>query len=731
MAQDADTPKKELELDDLEWPDKSEEDSTTGDSASTSSAPPIGADVQAHYTKEIGADGTVTLTPILVARPIDNSYTRGDATRDTDGDGLSDYYEKRHGTDPKNADTDGDGFSDGVETEWGFDAATTWSPPNATADDVDGDGISNIDEIRFGGSPSIDMHAAAGQGTDGTELRREYYDAHKGENPIGDAWLRQSVGVEATAIEEQELLDAIGDKIFSGNPMERLAGEDALAGFDPSKIPAKARQEADDFMQQVLDGGVDAAVESGDLGTILGAMRTGQLLGGHSTEQQDQLTGAFNLALDTTMGSTAPGSAPAPDTSGGTDVSGAGGGSVGPIERESGAHGFTPDPGGAGDPVPTPPGSTPAASGGADPAPSTAPPAAATSENSADPVGSMGSRGSGGEASPPGSIGPLNTNSSTGTGGTTPGSTKETTDGSGPAIPIMSKDGNSIDHFERSNADGSTTVMTADGVEVYTLPPSSAGHDESSSTDNDTNSDSGTTDDDSGNDGTADDNADADDGGTTDDADAGDGGTTDDEDDGGTTAWIDPDAADASGSSMFDTHLTGFDRLTIAGGTVVDIGFTNTGNPNDGVGGPIDLTGATLRSPTVAGIAHVDSDAADASGAGALDTHLTGFDYLGLAGGSVVDVRFTNTGNPNGPVTGIDPSTFNPSTVGPGGTDAMLSSADLEVSFESIQIESIQFAAIDNLETGFQLDAPDQALDDGMEAGIGVGGETNGPLPFP
>ena len=27
----------------------------------------------------------------------------------------------------------------------------------------------------------------------------------------------------------------------------------------------------------------------------------------------------------------------------------------------------------------------------------------------------------------------------------------------------MSKDGNSIDHFERTNADGSTTVMTADG----------------------------------------------------------------------------------------------------------------------------------------------------------------------------------------------------------------------------------------------------------------------------
>lgn len=291
----------------------------------------------------------------------------------------------------------------------------------------------------------------------------------------------------------------------------------------------------------------------------------------------------------------------------------------------------------------------------------------------------------------------------------------------------MSKDGNSIDHFERSNADGSTTIMTADGEEAYTLPPSSAGHDESSSTDDDTNSDSGSTDDDSDNDDTSDDDAD-------------DGGTTDDGNSGEATAWVDPDAAEASGASMFDTHLTGFDRLTIAGGSVVDVAFTNTGNPNDGVGGPLDLTGATLHVPTRDEIAHLDLDAADASGAGALDTHLTGLDYLGVAGGSVVDVRFTNTGNPNGPVTGIDPGTFDPSTIGPDGTNSAatgftateftVAGADLEVSFDSNQFE-----AVDNLDTGFQLDAPDQAfddgIDDGMVAGNEVGGENNGPLPFP
>lgn len=346
----------------------------------------------------------------------------------------------------------------------------------------------------------------------------------------------------------------------------------------------------------------------------------------------------------------------------------------------------------------------------------------------------MGSRGDGGGTSLPGSIGPLNTApssersganpSSTGAGGDKAGSTHETTDGSGPAIPIMSKDGNSIDHFERSNADGSTTIMTADGEEAYTLPPSSAGHDESSSTD-DTNADAGTTDDDSDNDDTSDD---------TSDAAADDGGTTDDGNSGEATAWVDPDAVEASGAAIFDTHLTGFDRLTVAGGSVVDIAFTNTGNPNDGVGGPIDLTDETLLIPTRDAIAHVDSDAADASGATALDTHLTGLDYLQLAGGSVVDIRYTNTGNPSGPVTGVDTGTFDPSTIGPDGTDEMgftateftVADTDLQVSFDSNQL-----TAADDLDTGFQLDAPDQALDAGLDAGMDAGGEGDGPLPFP
>lgn len=43
------------------------------------------------------------------------------AAADTDGDGLSDVEEERFGTDPTLADTDGDAYTDGVEIQHGYD----------------------------------------------------------------------------------------------------------------------------------------------------------------------------------------------------------------------------------------------------------------------------------------------------------------------------------------------------------------------------------------------------------------------------------------------------------------------------------------------------------------------------------------------------------------------------------------------------------------------------------
>ncbi len=64
---------------------------------------------------------------------------------DTDGDGLSDYDELFvHGTNPLLADTDGDGLPDGWEIQHGLNPRF-----NDAADDLDGDGLSNLAEYEW------------------------------------------------------------------------------------------------------------------------------------------------------------------------------------------------------------------------------------------------------------------------------------------------------------------------------------------------------------------------------------------------------------------------------------------------------------------------------------------------------------------------------------------------------------------------------------------------------
>lgn len=82
-----------------------------------------------------------------------NTYHTDPLSTDSDRDGLSDGDEINiHGTDPNNSDTDGDLLPDGIEV-----TVAAWDPlvPNNPQGDLDGDGLSNLDELIYGTRPDV------------------------------------------------------------------------------------------------------------------------------------------------------------------------------------------------------------------------------------------------------------------------------------------------------------------------------------------------------------------------------------------------------------------------------------------------------------------------------------------------------------------------------------------------------------------------------------------------
>ena len=95
---------------------------------------------------------------------------------DSDGDGLSDDFERQIGTDPNQPDTDGDGMHDGWEHKYGFNPLVNNDDTNVDSDetndstyDADNDGLTNKQEADWGTDPNDDDTDNDGV-TDGQEV---------------------------------------------------------------------------------------------------------------------------------------------------------------------------------------------------------------------------------------------------------------------------------------------------------------------------------------------------------------------------------------------------------------------------------------------------------------------------------------------------------------------------------------------------------------------------------
>ncbi|EWM54116.1 dockerin type I domain-containing protein [Ruminococcus flavefaciens] len=91
---------------------------------------------------------------IIINANMDN-LSRTDADlRDTDSDGLNNYFEEKLGTDPEKADTDGDGLTDYEELILvGSDPLSVDTDENGITDDTedpDEDGLCNLKEVKLG-----------------------------------------------------------------------------------------------------------------------------------------------------------------------------------------------------------------------------------------------------------------------------------------------------------------------------------------------------------------------------------------------------------------------------------------------------------------------------------------------------------------------------------------------------------------------------------------------------
>jgi hypothetical protein len=108
------------------------------------------------------------------------------------------------------------------------------------------------------------------------------FQTHKTGDPVGDAALKKQLGLEPTADEQDALLTAVGDELFSTSAMSRERAELALNDFDNSRINPAIRDAANAEIVAINETLVKQALDNPTLENVGAAGRFEALLGGRA-----------------------------------------------------------------------------------------------------------------------------------------------------------------------------------------------------------------------------------------------------------------------------------------------------------------------------------------------------------------------------------------------------------------------------------------------------------------
>lgn len=213
---------------------------TETDSPDTGSTDTGGADTNCEGDPTSGdADGDGV--PDVVEEAHDDLYPDNgdsdgdgvcDGDEDSDGDGLTNSEELALGTDPAAIDSDGDGISDGTEVSYSSGSGYTFNPLDNLdgSEDIDGDGLTNAQEIGIDGS-GTDPESADTDGDgfpDKYELDKGADPTSSSSEPVFSEILTCSAGT-ATSVEGQHFVDLDGDGREDSNADEHY-GDDYESG---------------------------------------------------------------------------------------------------------------------------------------------------------------------------------------------------------------------------------------------------------------------------------------------------------------------------------------------------------------------------------------------------------------------------------------------------------------------------------------------------------------------